>query len=531
VAALFAGQTFLGEVIYGVSEPLFAALLAAGFDPETAVALFMACASCTIGAATLASAEARQGSPCEVADNAPDLLDAGLSIEQIAAQVGYSSVPACAVVRLVKEAVSGAQVVQGRLRAMNVVRDAEDGVSPVTGDGPLAGVRVIDLTTTFMGPYCTQLLAGMGADVIKVEAPDGDITRRIGGGRNPDMGPIFLATNHGKRSIAVDLKRDEGRLVLDQLLAGADVFVNNLRPDAAGRLGLAADQVTARHPRLVYATLTGFGATGPYRDHAAYDDIIQALCGLAAVQSGGGEPTYVRSAVADKITGIMASSAILAALLARGTTGRGQAVEVPMFETMAQFLLLEQQGGHLFEPPTGPTGYVRTASPDRRPYRTADGYLGVVVYTDRQWLAFFDLIGRPELARDPRFATVTGRTTHVDELYGLVAAVLPGRTSEQWLKDLQPLGIPCAPVLDLDDLLTDEHLLAVEFFRRFEHPTEGTLNLPRPPMRFSTQPTGPGRPAPLLGEHGPDLLRELGYPDDEVRRLTDTGVLHHPGTT
>ena len=392
--------------------------------------------------------------------------------------------------------------------------------------GPLTGVRVVDLTTTFMGPYCALQLARMGADVIKVESPDGDIVRRLGGGRSLMAGPIFLAANHGKRSIALDLKQPAAREVLDRLVARADVFVTNMRPDPVRRLGLGYDELGPRHPRLVHATLPGFGSDGPYRDVAAYDDVIQAISGLAAVQGGDGEPAYVRSPVADKIVGLMGLSAILAALLERATTGRGQAVEVPMYETMVQFMLLDQQGGLLHDPPTGPPGYARTSSPNRRPYRTADGHLSVVVYTDRQWLAFFDLIGRPELTHDPRFATVTTRTENIDELYQLVADELPQFTSDEWLTRLRALGIPCAPVLDVPGVLADEHLAAVGFFETVHHPTEGTLTLPGLPARFSASTPGPLPGAPALGEHGPGILRELGYTEAEVQQLRDSGALH-----
>jgi crotonobetainyl-CoA:carnitine CoA-transferase CaiB-like acyl-CoA transferase len=395
-------------------------------------------------------------------------------------------------------------------------------------DGPLAGVRVIDLTTTFMGPYCTVLMARMGADVIKVEAPGGDIARGLGGGRHPDMGSIFLNANHGKRSIALDLKQAEGVTLLRRLLADADVFVTNMRPEAVARLGLGHAELAEHHPRLVYATLPGFGSAGPYRDQAAYDDVIQAMSGLAATQGGTGEPGYVRTPVSDKVVGLMGLSGVLAALLARGRTGRGQAVEIPMFETMAEFMLLDQQGGYVLDPPEGPAGYARTASPHRRPYRTADGHLAVMAYTDRQWRSFFELIGRPELAADPRLATITGRTEHIDELYRLVAESLPARTSAEWTADLRARGIPCAPVLGTAELFDDEHLRAVDFFEPVEHPTEGPLTLARLPMTFSADTPGHRRPAPLLGQHGTEIARALGYPAGEIRELVANRVLLVP---
>lgn len=397
----------------------------------------------------------------------------------------------------------------------------------MTGEaGPLAGVTIVDLTTTFMGPYCTLLLAQMGADVIKIEAPDGDIVRYIGAGRNAGMGPIFLGANHGKRSVQLNLKRPAARDALLRIVAQSDVFVTNLRPAAATRLGLGYDELEATNSRLVYCSLTGFGGHGPYRDQAAYDDVIQAVSGLAAVQGGTGAPAYVRTPIADKAVALFALGAITSALFARERTGRGQAVEVPMFESMAAFCLLDQQGGHVFDPPAGPVGYARTASPYRRPYRTADGYLGVVVYTDRQWFSFFELVGRPELANDPRFATITARTENVDELYQLVEAALPARTSADWKRDLEAVGIPCVPVLGIADLFDDPHLRAVDFFTTVEHPTEGPLTLPRMPVTFSNaDPLPPARPAPRLGEHGAQVLREFGFAADEVQRLRDDDVL------
>ncbi|RZT84579.1 crotonobetainyl-CoA:carnitine CoA-transferase CaiB-like acyl-CoA transferase [Pseudonocardia sediminis] len=391
-------------------------------------------------------------------------------------------------------------------------------------NAPLDGVRVVDLTTTFLGPYTTMLMARMGADVIKVETRDGDVLRDVGTGRHPGMGPIFLTANHGKRSIALDLKSPGGRAAMRRLVAGADAFVTNMRPDAVERLGLGPDELTAADGRLVYVALRGFGAEGPYRDRAAYDDVIQAASGLAAVQGGDGDPAYVRSVVADKAVAVMGLAAVNAALFARERTGRGGFVEVPMFESMVSFLMLEQQNARVLDP-DGACGYSRTASPNRRPYRTADGFLGVMVYTDKQWLSFFELIGRPELAHTPRYSTITGRTEHIDELYGLVAEALPARTNAEWVAAMEPLGIPVQPVLSPDDLLADEHLRAVELFEQVAHPSEGTLTLPRLPMSFDGEHAAPVRGAPRLGEHGADVLREAGLDDAEIEHLRADGVL------
>jgi crotonobetainyl-CoA:carnitine CoA-transferase CaiB-like acyl-CoA transferase len=390
--------------------------------------------------------------------------------------------------------------------------------------GPLEGVRVVDLTTTFMGPYATQILAAMGADVIKVEAPEGDIVRNVGTGRNPGMGPIFLAANHGKRSISLDLKQKPAHYVMMRLIETADVFVSNLRLAALEKLGLSWEDLSAVNPRLVYCALPGFGRGGPYRDQAAYDDVIQAISGIAASQAADGPPAYVRSAVADKTVAVMAVGAITAALFQRERAGKGQLVEVPMFESMAAFTLLELQGGYVFDPPTGPTGYARVMSPHRHPYKTRDGYLGVVVYTDRQWLSFFDLIRRPELAAEPRFRTIGERTRNIDELYGIVADALPDRTSEEWLADFERLGIPAVRVLELADLLVDPHLEAVDLIQHVDHPTEGALRLPRLPMSFMGSTPVELRPAPLLGQHTMEVLRDLGIDPGGIRRLVEDGA-------
>ncbi|QEC50612.1 CoA transferase [Baekduia soli] len=379
-----------------------------------------------------------------------------------------------------------------------------------------------------MGPYTTQMMAAMGADVVKVEAPGGDIIRHIGDGRHPGMGPIFLAANHGKRSIALDLKDPGARDVVLALVTRADVFVTNMRPAALGRLGLTHDALREDHPRLVHCTLPGFGSAGPYRDHAAYDDVIQAISGTAAVQGGDGEPAYIKSSIADKIVGLVALGAINAALVQQATTGRGQAVEVPMFEAMAAFTLLELQGGHVFDPPRGPTGYARVASPNRRPYRTQDGHIAVMIYTDKQWLAFFDLIGRPELGDDPRFRTIRERTENIDELYGLLAEALPSRTSTAWLEDFQRLGVAAVPVLGIDELLADPHLEAVGLMQEIEHPTEGRLRLARMAPSFSATEPVPLRPAPRLGEHSLEVLGELGLAPDAIDALVARGAVVVP---
>ena len=396
-------------------------------------------------------------------------------------------------------------------------------------DAPLTGITVLDLSNTLMGPFCSLQLAHAGADVIKVEEPAGDITRTIGQGRHPGMGPIFLNANHGKRSIAIDLKEEAGQAVLLALVRRCDVLIHNFRPTAVTKLGLDYPRLRAVNERLISCAVIGFGSTGPYRDKAAYDDVIQAISGVAAAQGGAdGPPQYVRATIADKVVGLLAFGAITAALLQRERTGTGQAVEVPMFEAMAGFTALELQGGHIFDPPTGPAGYARLSTPYRRPYRTTDGYLGVVVYTDRQWLAFFDLIGEPELSQDPRFATIAARTQHIDQLYQLVERALASDTSAHWLARLDELGIPAVAVKRVDDLVSDPHLDAVDFFQRVRHPTEGGLRIARSAISFGGNPPPELPGAPRLSEHAYQVLAESGFTDDQIRQLAESGTIRLP---
>ncbi|MFG2960997.1 CaiB/BaiF CoA transferase family protein [Streptomyces sp. NPDC048291] len=400
-------------------------------------------------------------------------------------------------------------------------------------DFPLAGIRVVDVSSTFMGPYCTMLLAQWGAEVVKVEPPGGDVVRKIGDVRGTSMGPVFLNVNRGKRSVLLDLKQDGGRALLERLVTRADVVVHNLRPDAAERLGLSADAVLRVNPRAVHCAFRGFAAGGPYADRPAYDDVIQAASGMAAVQGGAGGAEYVRTAAADKIVGLMGAAAVLAALRGRDVTGAGQVVEVPMLETMAGFMLLEQQGGWVFDPPAGPAGYARTASPHRRPCRTKDGHLAVMIYTDAQWRAFFTCIGRPELAAEPRYRTIRERTEHIDELYALLNTHMATRTTEDWLAELERRDIPAGRVNTLTDLFSDPHLAATGFFESLDHPTEGPLRLPRQPVRFGPDTGRQDHPlhAPALGEHSLEVAREAGLDEAEIGRLLTSGALAHPSDT
>ncbi len=393
--------------------------------------------------------------------------------------------------------------------------------------GPLAGVRVIDLTTVLMGPFATQMLSDMGADVVKVESAHGDPVRRVGPARDPEMGAIFLQGNRGKRSLVLDLKNPEGRKAVLKLAQGADVFVYNIRPQAMARLGLTYAEVCAVNPRIVYAGMFGYDQRGPYAARPAYDDLIQALVALPTLvqMAGADRPRYVPLAIADRYVAAIGVGTILGALFHRIKTGRGQRVDIPMFETMAQMVLGDHMGGRTFEPPLGPPGYKRSLSPERVPYRTKDGYICVLAYNDKQWRSFFAALGRPELPdADPRFADVGSRTVHIDELYALIAEVLSTRRTAEWLEILDQADIPVMPLHTLDSLIDDPHLAAIGFLETVEHPSEGTIRSIGVPTIWSETQATPGRPAPRLGEHSFEVLREVGYSKQEIDRLLADGV-------
>jgi crotonobetainyl-CoA:carnitine CoA-transferase CaiB-like acyl-CoA transferase len=391
--------------------------------------------------------------------------------------------------------------------------------------GPLAGIRVVDLTSVLMGPYATQILGDYGADIIKIEAPAGDVMRDVGPMRNPRMGPIFLNTNRNKRSIVLDLKQPAAREAVLRLARNADVFVYNVRPQAMSRLGLGHADVAAANPGIIYAGLVGFGSTGPYAGRPAYDDLIQGMAGVPSlVAQMAGEPRYAPLTIADRTVGLAAAGAIMAALFHRERTGQGQAMEVPMFETMVQYALADHIGGETFEPPIGPPGYPRLLAPERKPYPTLDGYLCALIYTDRQWGAFFDLSGRDDLKRDPRFADLGSRTRHIGELYGLLGEVIAKRSTAEWVGLLREADIPCAPLNSLADVLADEHLNAIGFFRHEEHPSEGRILSMDVAAKFGATPAEIRCHAPKLGEHTLEVLKEAGYDAAAIDGMLASGA-------
>jgi crotonobetainyl-CoA:carnitine CoA-transferase CaiB-like acyl-CoA transferase len=393
--------------------------------------------------------------------------------------------------------------------------------------GPLVGVRVIDMTSILMGPYAAQLLGDMGADVIKVEAPVGDMVRDLGPMQNPRMGSLYLHVNRSKRGLVLDLKQPAGLEAVKKLLATADVLLYNVRPQAMARLGLGYDVVHKINPRLLYVGTFGFGQDGPYAAKPAFDDLIQGAIGLPSLikQAGSDVPRYVPSNIVDRTVGLYAVTSLCAALFHREKTGRGQKIDIPMFETMISHLLSDHIGGQTFDPPNGPPGYPRLLASERRPYKTADGFVCAVIYSDKQWASFFKAIGRSEIfENDPRFLNLTVRTQHINDLQALAAKIFLERTTDAWLALLDQADIPTMPLHTLETIFDDPHLKAVNMFEWTEHPTEGRVRRVAVPTTWTDSQPTPGRPAPQLGEHSAEILKELGYSDAEISSLISQGV-------
>jgi crotonobetainyl-CoA:carnitine CoA-transferase CaiB-like acyl-CoA transferase len=394
--------------------------------------------------------------------------------------------------------------------------------------GPLAGIKILDMTSVIMGPYATQILAGLGAEVTKIETPDGDNMRHVGPMRNPGMGHIFLHANQGKRSIVLDLKRAEGREAALRLAAQTDVLISNVRPQAMARLGLDYASVKARNPRVIHVSCCGFGQDGPYAAKAAYDDLIQGATGLPWLMQryGAENPCYAPVTMGDRVTGLHAVYAVTSALFARERSGEGQAVVVPMFEAMAQFVLGDHLAGLSFEPAEGEAGYARLLTSNRRPYKTRDGYLCVLIYNDKHWKNFFAAIGDPErFTRDSRFSSHGNRAAHIDAVYAEVAQLMLQRTVAEWKALLDTADIPNMPMNSPQDLLEDAHLQAVGFIRNTEHPTEGALRTTGNATTWSHTPLdAEAAPAPRLGQHSAEVLREAGYSAAEIEKMMADGI-------
>jgi crotonobetainyl-CoA:carnitine CoA-transferase CaiB-like acyl-CoA transferase len=383
-----------------------------------------------------------------------------------------------------------------------------DDQNPATG--PLRGVRVLDLTTVVMGPSATQILGDLGADVVKVETQAGDTMRLIGPWRHTGMGPLFLQANRNKRSVVLDLKTPQGKEAIFALAKRADVLVSNVRLQGLARLGLDYESVRANNSRIIYCVAVGYGSDGPQSGKAVYDDLMQAASGIAGLfRAVDGAPRYAPVNICDRVVGLYVANAITSALYHRAMTGEGQSIEVPMFETMAQFVLADHMGGGAFVPPLGEMGYKRLLSRSRGPYATKDGHLSLVVYTDRHWRDFTKLVGCPDLIdRDERFRSQESRTRYAEDIGHFLADHLPARNNKEWLDVLHGIDIPACPVNAIEDLFKDPHLKAVGFFEEMQHLTEERVMVCRHPVSYSRSPASIRRLAPNLGEHTAEVLGE-----------------------
>jgi crotonobetainyl-CoA:carnitine CoA-transferase CaiB-like acyl-CoA transferase len=397
--------------------------------------------------------------------------------------------------------------------------------------GPLAGVRVLDLTSVVMGPYATQILGDFGAEVIKVESPEGDNMRWVWPFRNPGMGHIFLNANRNKRSIVLDLKKEGGREACLALAARTDVLVYNIRPQAMARLRLSYEDVRKENPRIIYVGCFGYSQRGPYAAKAAYDDLIQGAAGIPWLlkKQGADAPRYAPVIIADRSVGQQVATAVCAALFCRERTGKGQRIDVPMFEHLLPAVLGEHLGGYTFEPQLGEPGYARMLSPDRRPYQTSDGYVCALIYNDKQWKAFFELIGRQEVMARPEFATYEARSQNYDTVYGFVSEELKKRTTAEWLEGLEKADIPVQRMNSLADIVADPHLAAIGYFRDVEHPSEGKIRSMAVPSEWSESQPGYRRHAPRLGEHTREIFSELGYSEEKIDELLASGAARAAG--
>jgi len=390
----------------------------------------------------------------------------------------------------------------------------------------LNGIRVVDLTSVVMGPFATLQLGALGADVIKVEPPDGEAVRHIAPARHPGMGGMFLNVNRDKRSLALDLKRPEARAALDRVIATADVLVHNMRRPAARKLGIDPETLRAKHPNLIHCAAIGFGKDGEYADNGAYDDVVQGLSGFAAVNArADGAPRYVPQIVVDKISGLFIVEGVLAALLHRERSGEALAFEVPMMECATHFLMVEHLSGMIFDPPLSGPGYKRLLNPYRRPYPTKDGFIGVLPYAPKHWVKFMEVVGRPDVAAQPWFGDPVARSERIHELCQVIDEAMPAKTTAEWLELLRAADIPCGPISTLDDLFHEPHFQSSGFFRTEHHPTEGKLKVTRHPLDFAPVSEQATRPAPRIGEHSREVLTEAGLSECEIAALATSGAL------
>lgn len=387
--------------------------------------------------------------------------------------------------------------------------------------GPLAGIRILDMTQFILGPVATQIMGDMGADVIKVESPSGDANRYIGPRQHAGMATLYLGMNRNKRSIVLDLRKPEALQALYKMAAQCDVFMHSMRPDAASKLGVGAEQIMQHNPRIIYATAPGYRSDGPKRNDPAYDDVIQGESGIAGINMKAyGEPRYLPTVLADKFCGHVLASHISMALFERERSGLGQTVEVPMFESMLAFNMIEHMWTAQLDDPNGTIGYPRALMKERRPFKTKDGYICLMATTDPQYVNLFKAIGRSELIEDMRFNSVTARSERFLELYEILGLELAKESTATWEQRLTAASIPNARARMLDELQTDPYIVQTKFFQTLEHPIAGKTHTPSIPVRYSRTPAQLRSPAPILGEHTSSVLHEFGFSPENITEIT-----------
>ena len=389
--------------------------------------------------------------------------------------------------------------------------------------GPLSGLKVLELTSVVLGPWAAQTMADMGADVIKIEAPFGDSNRQLGASRNPGMAALYLSNNRNKRSLVLDLKQESARDALLTIVKDCDVFLHNNRPQVMTKLRLEYEDIKSVNENIIYCGTYGYSKDGPYGEKGALDDSIQAVSGVAALNELVlGEPRYLPTVVADKTTAITVVYSILAALFHRERSGVGQEIEVPMFETMVSFVMAEHIWGEVFEPKLGEAGYTRLMSHHRKPYKTKDGYIAVLPYMNNHWKTFCEKAEREDLIEDERFKDLSSRVKNIDDTYSETGKILATKTTQEWLDIFAGTKVPVIVVNSLEDLFHDPHLEAVDFWKSFDHPTEGQLKMPGFPSKFSKTPASIRKHAPKLGEHSKEILAEAGIDEETINKMLDS---------
>ena len=389
--------------------------------------------------------------------------------------------------------------------------------------GPLSGLKVLELTSVVLGPWAAQIIADMGADVIKIEAPFGDSNRQLGASKNPGMAALYLSNNRNKRSLVLDLKQESARDALLAIVKDCDVFLHNNRPQVMTKLRLEYEDIKSVNENIIYCGTYGYSKDGPYGKKGALDDSIQAVSGVAALNELVlGEPRYLPTVVADKTTAITVVYSILAALFHRERSGVGQEIEVPMFETMVSFVMAEHIWGEVFEPKLGEAGYTRLMSHHRKPYKTKDGYIAVLPYMNNHWKTFCEKAEREDLIEDERFKDLSSRVKNIDDTYSETGKILATKTTQEWLDIFAGTKVPVIVVNSLEDLFHDPHLEAVDFWKSFDHPTEGQLKMPGFPSKFSKTPASIRKHAPKLGEHSKEILAEAGIDEETINKMLDS---------